>query len=245
MSQTHETVCANPLVLRLEHGARLTAADQAKLLALTGDPRRVAARVDLISENEQANDVHLVLQGFACRYKVLADGSRSIMAFLVPGDFSHFQQSLLGAMDHSIGTLTPSLIVDIPKAEIDTLIATNQRLAQAFCWASLVDFSIMSEWLASMGRRSADRQLAHLFCELLTRLTTVGFATGTSFELPLTQEEIGDTVGISSVHVNRILQQLRDEGLISQRGKMLKIEDLPRLTTFAGFNPNYLHLSPR
>ncbi len=90
-----------------------------------------------------------------------------------------------------------------------------------------------------------DRQLAHLFCELLVRLKTVGFATDSSFELPLTQEEIGDTIGISSVHVNRILQQLRDDGLIAQRAKMLRIVDLPRLTSFAGFNPNYLHLSPR
>jgi len=245
MTQNNETVCANPFVIRLEHGAELTDDDRQKLLALTVNPRRVAARTDLIRENEKPNDVHLVLQGFACRYKVLADGARSIMAFLVPGDFSHFQKPLLDAMDHSIGTLTPSLIVDIPKGEIDSLIAGNPRIAQALWWANLVDAAIMREWLASMGRRSADRQLAHLFCELLVRLKTVGFATDSSFELPLTQEEIGDTIGISSVHVNRILQQLRDDGLIAQRAKMLRIVDLPRMMSFAGFNPNYLHLSAR
>lgn len=243
MTQSNEIVCANPFVVRLEHGAELTDDDRQNLLALTANPRRVANRTDLIRENEKPNDVYLVLQGFACRYKVLADGSRSIVAFLVPGDFCHFQQPLLNAMDHSIGTLTPSLIVDIPRAEIDSLSASSPRIAQALWWASLVDAAIMREWLASMGRRSADRQLAHLFCELLVRLKAVGFAMGSSFELPLTQEEIGDTIGISSVHVNRILQQLRDDGLIAQRSKMLTILDLPRLTRFAGFNPNYLHLS--
>lgn len=245
MTQSNEIVCANPFVMRLEHGAGLTDDDRNKLLALTANPRRVAARVDLIQENEKPSDIYLVLQGFVCRYKVLADGSRSIVAFLVPGDFCHFQQPLLEGMDHSIATLTPSLIVDIPKAEIDSLADSSPGIAQALWWASLVDAAIMGEWLASMGRRSTDRRLAHLFCELIVRLKTVGFATESSFELPLTQEEIGDTIGISSVHVNRILQQLRDDGLIAQRGKMLKIVDPPRLMSFAGFNPNYLHLLPR
>lgn len=242
MCQENVAIFANPLVMRLEHGAALTDEDRARLIALTANPRRVPARTDLIHENEKPRDVHLVLQGFACRYKLLSDGSRAITAFLIPGDFSHFQISLLNVMDHSVATLTPSLIVDIPKAEIDFLVATHPRLAQALSWAGLVDEAISREWLASMGRRSADRQLAHLFCELLLRLRTIGCATDSGFELPLTQEEIGDTIGISSVHVNRILQQLRDDGLIGQRGKTVTVVDVERLQSFAGFNANYLHL---
>lgn len=243
MCQENLAIFANPLIMRLEHGATLTEDDRARLTALTANPRRVPARTDLIHENEKPRDVHLVMQGFACRYKLLSDGSRAIIAFMIPGDFSQFQISLLNAMDHSVATLTPSYVVDIPKAEIESLVSGYPRLAQALTWAGLVDEAISREWLASMGRRSADRQLAHLFCELLKRLHTIGRATESSFELPLTQEEIGDTIGISSVHVNRILQQLRDDGLIAQRGKTVTIVDVERLNSFAGFNANYLHLS--
>jgi CRP-like cAMP-binding protein len=242
MSQENVAIFANPLIMRLEHGAALTDEDRARLIALTANPRRVPARTDLIHENEKPRDIHLIIQGLACRYKLLADGSRAITAFLIPGDFSHFQIPLLNAMDHSVATVTPSVVVDITKTEIDSLLSNHPRVAQALTWAGLVDDAISCEWLASMGRRSADRQMAHLFCELLTRLRTVGCATESSFELPLTQEEIGDTIGISSVHVNRILQQLRDDGLIAQRGKTLTIIDVERLNGFAGFNANYLHL---
>ncbi len=103
----------------------------------------------------------------------------------------------------------------------------------------------MREWLVTMGRRPADRHVAHILCEVLVRLQAVGFATGNSYELPITQIDLGDTAGLSNVHINRVLQDLRGQGLIVSKGKSLSIPDVERLKAFAEFNPNYLHLEPR
>jgi CRP-like cAMP-binding protein len=108
-----------------------------------------------------------------------------------------------------------------------------------------VDEGILREWLVSLGRRSADQRIAHLFCELLIRLQTVGLADNNSFEMPLIQEELADTLGLSNVHVNRMMQELREKRLISTSGKRLTITNVERLQEFAQFNPNYLHLGPK
>src|SRR5262249_40187500 len=156
--------------------ADLDREDRAKLLALTSRTRRVGAREDLIRENERPGDVLLVLEGFACRYKVLDDGSRSIMAFMVPGDFCDLHVGILGQMDHSISTLTPCTVAEIPTAAFDELAVQHSRIAHALWWATLVDTAVLREWLVNMGRRTADRQLGHLLCELLVRLQMVGRA---------------------------------------------------------------------
>lgn len=231
----------NPLILKLEHGARLTDEDRRLLRSVAVETRLVDARQDLIREGEVPDAVHLVLDGFACRYKMLDDGGRSIVAFLLPGDFCDLHVAILGHMDHSIGTLAPCIVVEIPRVKIEEL-TTHPRIARALWWATLVDEAILREWLVSMGRRPAHKQLAHLLCELLFRLRAVGRASDGMFELPVTQEELGDALGVSTVHVNRVLQQLREDGLISLQGRLVTILDLPALTRFSTFNPNYLHL---
>jgi CRP-like cAMP-binding protein len=150
---------------------------------------------------------------------------------------------LRAGQDHGIATLAPCKIGYISHETIEELTSRHPSVNRALWWAAtLVDEGTLREWLVSMGRRPADKQLAHLFCELFVRLRSVGRANGSGFDFPLTQEELGDTLGVSTVHVNRILQQLRDDGLILLGGKTLAIPDFERLATFADFDPNYLHL---
>ncbi len=235
----------NALISKLERGADLTAEDRARLEAVVRHPRRVGRRKDLILEGEAPTDVQLVLEGFACRYKVLASGRRQIMAFLIPGDFCDFHVAMLGTMDHAIATLTPCTMVAIPRETIADLTGQYPQIARALWWCTLVDEAILREWLVSMGQRPADQQVAHVLRELLVRLQSVGRATDTSYELPLTQQELGDALGLSVVHTNRSLQALRHEGLIVLANGRLTITDWPRMKDFAGFDPNYLHLTSR
>jgi len=235
----------NPLIAKLERGARLTDDDRQLLERMTARIRRIGPHQDIIREGDEPGDVHLIMDGFACRYQILPDGKRHIMAYLVPGDICDFHVAILGEMDHSIGTLTPCTLVDIPHETIHDISTRHPNLNRAFWWGTLVDEGILREWLVSLGRRSAHQRVAHLFCELLMRLQTVGLADRNSFEMPLTQEELADTLGLSTVHVNRMMQELREQGSITTSGKRLTINDVKRLQEFARFNPNYLHLGPR
>jgi len=228
--------------MKLEHGARLTDADRAVLEKICRKNRQIPPCADIITEGTKPANVHLVMDGFACRYKLLPDGKRQIMAFLVPGDFCDLHVAILGEMDHSIGTPWGCSIVEIPKETIDELSRDHPRIMRALWWATLVDEGTLRSWLVNMGQRPADRQMAHLVCELLVRLQTVGCADADSFEFPLSQTDIADTLGLSVVHVNRTLQDLRGQSLIVWKQKRIHIPDVRRLMVFAGFNPKYLHL---
>jgi CRP-like cAMP-binding protein len=177
-----------------------------------------------------------------CRYKLVAGGGRQIMAYLVPGDFCDLHVFILKAMDHSIGTLSQCSVVSIDRARIVEL-TERPAIARALWWATLVDEATVREWVVNVGARPADERLAHLLCELLVRLKAVGLADGGSYELPITQVDLADTVGLSTVHVNRVLQRLRALELITLRNGRLVILDVEKLNAFSGFNPNYLHLS--
>ena len=186
--------------------------------------------------------MHVIGSGFACRYKLLPNGSRSIVAYLIPGDMCDLNVSILGAMDHCIGTLGPCEVVRIPRKTIEDLTTNRPTLDRALRWAGLVDEAILREWLVSMGRRSADQQIAHIFCEMLVRLEVVGLVAYGSYHLPITQGDLGDTTGLSNVHVNRVLQGLRARNLIVFRDRRVTIPNYEALTAFAEFRPNYLHL---
>ena len=233
---------ANLLTRKLEAFAPLSEADRHLLDAVIREARDVGSREDLIREGDAPGDVRLILAGFACRYKRLAKGRRQIMAYLVPGDFCDLHVFILKAMDHTIATLSPCRVVDIPRARILEM-TERPALARALWWAALVDEATLREWLVNIGARSAEQRVAHLLCELLLRLRVVGLADGAEYELPVTQQELGDTTGLTNVHVNRVLQRLRGDGLITLTGKHLVILDVDRLNAFSGFTPNYLHLA--
>lgn len=231
-----------PFLKKLRHGAALTADDEATLVGGLRNVQSFAADRDIVRDGEQSDDVRLVLEGVACRYKLLPNGARSILAFLMPGDFCDLHVAILGRMDHAISALTACRIANIPRTTIEAWTEHHPRINRALWWATLVDEAILRAWLANVGARRGDERLAHLLCELRIRLETVGLAHGNSYHLPLTQQHLADTLGLSIVHVNRVLRQLREAGLVSFRSGRVTISNLDELTRLAGFDPGYLHL---
>src|SRR5215469_5134232 len=182
-----------PMSQKLRHANLLSSHDIAVLDGLVANVLSVNAREDIVSEGQAPRDVRLILEGFACRYKLVPGGRRAIMAYLLPGDFCDLHVSILGYMDHTIAAVTSCVVADLPQSQLDQIMRREPRIARALWWATLVDEAVLREWLANMGHRPADRKLAHLLCELRQRLEIVGLADSRHMKLPLTQEELGDT----------------------------------------------------
>ena len=163
---------------------------------------------DIVREGDQPTECCLVLDGFVSRYKVLASGKKQILSFHTPGDIPDLQSLHIHVMDHSLGTLVPTRVAFIPHREMLDLCRRYPALAAAFWRDTLIDAAIFREWIANIGRRNAYQRLAHMFCEMEMRLMAVGLSSKTSYDLPLTQEEIGDATGLTTVHVNRTLKEL-------------------------------------
>ena len=228
------------LIRKLDRYERLS--DEEKR-ALEAAPSRVDVykRHDVIvRQGDHPSESCLILEGITGRVKLLSNGGRQILSFQIPGDFSDLHSIYLRAMDHEIEALAEARIARVPHDTIKSLAATYPRLAHAFAWDMAVDGAIQREWMTSMGRRSSYEQAAHVICELLLRLRSVGLADKDEYQLPITQEDLGDAFGISTVHVNRMLQALRRDGLIELKGSALKIFDLEGLKDAAGFDPAYL-----
>jgi CRP-like cAMP-binding protein len=234
----------NLLTRKLEGFVHLDEDDRRYLDEVVRPVRKVPANIDIIKEGDAPSDVRLILQGFACRNKVTPDGRRQIMAYLLPGDFCDVHVAILKQMDHSITTLSDCDVVEIPLKTIERM-TERPNLARALWWATLVDEATLREWLVNLGTRDARQKVAHLFCELLVRLRVVGLADGQEYKLPITQQDLADTVGLSNVHINRVLQNMRANGLIELESKVLNILDFDAMVAISNFNPNYLHLSER
>lgn len=234
----------SPLVAKLQTLADLDEEDLAILAEISADARDMAARRSIIREGDRPDHVHLMIDGWAARYKLLPDGGRQITAFLMPGDFCDLHVTVLGEMDHSISTLTSARVAFIPRETMDR-VTDRPKLAKALCWSTLVDEAVLRSWIVSVGRRDAFTAVCHLICELYVRLRNIGLTDDHHFEMPLTQEEIADALGLTPVHVNRVLQRLRTEQLIALKRSALTILDYSRLQQAAGFTANYLHLLDR
>jgi CRP-like cAMP-binding protein len=233
----------NPLVRKLEQFVRMSHQDRHLLDAAARENRRyIAPRQDIISEGEQPTCVNLILSGWGCRYKMLEDGRRQIVAFFLPGDLCDLKIFILKQMDHSIAAISPVHLSQISRETILKLTEDQPRISRALWWSSLVSEATEREWIVSLGQRSATERLGHLFCELFVRLRGVEMTEGWSYELPLTQTELGEVTGLSTVHVNRTLQDLRRDGLIELKDKTLTILDFERLQAMSMFSANYLHL---
>lgn len=235
----------NPFVRKLEGFGALSEADRAILERISASSRLFGPRADLIREGDAPDGVLLVMEGIACRHKVRENGARQITAYLVPGDACDLDVALLTRMDHTITTLSACRVVRIAPETIAELMQNHPQIARGLRMTTLVDEATLREWLINVGRRSAMERIAHLFCELLVRLKVVGLTEGESYALPLTQLDLADTAGLSNVHVNRSLQELRRRGLIELKGGRLTILNLPQLRALAEFRSNYLHLGSR
>jgi CRP-like cAMP-binding protein len=211
---------------------------------VVGTLRTYEAREDIVREGDEPEVCAIVVSGMCCRYKVVGDGDRQIMSFHIPGDAPDVQSLFLKTMDHSLGTLDGATILHVPHANMFKLFDAAPRVQQRFWHWTLIEASIFREWIANVGARDAYSRIAHLLCESITRLKAVGLSDGATCELPITQTEIADATGLSSVHVNRSLQTLRKNGLISFRSGSLTALNWPGLVEAGDFDPAYLHISP-
>jgi CRP-like cAMP-binding protein len=233
----------NPVVRKLELFTRLSVDDKAMLNRLaSARVRQFNPREDIMREGDAPRDINLFLSGWACRYKQMEDGRRQIIAFFLPGDLCDMNVFILREMDHSISAVTPVTVAEVSRETFDELALSHPRVVQALCWESLVNASIQREWTVNLGQRTAAERIAHLICELFLRLHSIGLARANSCEWPITQIELADTTGMSSVHVSRTINELRSLGLIVLRDRQLTVSDLPGLMRLAMFNSNYLHL---
>lgn len=233
-----------PLFRLLGRYMPIDEADREALSSLeTGPICTRDARTDIAREGENPTAVRLLISGWACRYKDLPDGRRQIVGFFLPGDFCDLNIYILSELDHSIGALTNVRYFDIQPHQFQEVLDRRPHLLRALLWHEMVSAGIQREWLLSIGQRSPRERLAHLFVELYYRLKTVGLTMGLSFDMPITQNHLAEANGLSEVHLNRTLQEMRREGLIELSDKQLRIVDLDRLKRVAMFNSNYLHFN--
>jgi CRP-like cAMP-binding protein len=203
--------------------------------------RTVKARSDIISEGDDPKDIYLITKGWAARYKMLEDGSRQIVGLFVPGDLCDLHVYVLKQMDHSIGSLTALTFARISAREMDDLCDAHPRIVRALWWDALVQSSIQHEWMLSVGQRDAYESLAHLCCEMFFRLRAIGLTQGNSCALPLTQQDIADSLGLTETHVGRMVKKLNQSGAATFSRRRLEIHDMRKLQDAGRFNPNYLH----
>ena len=234
---------ADHLTTKLEHYTRLSADDRAILAAmLATNVRLVAPRRDIMREGEQPSFVNIIVDGWAIRHKMLEDGRRQIFAFLIPGDICDHNIFILKELDHTIAALTPVTLAQVPGETIEDISRKNPRLCRALLWDMLVQLAIQREWTVNIGQRSALERIAHLICELYMRLGAAGLCREGSCNIPITQTDLSEATGITPVHVNRTLQELRSHRLIEWKGREVHVPDMAALKRIAMFNDNYLHL---
>ena len=231
----------NRFVDKLSSFADLSEGDILALESATSAPRPYAAKQDLIREGDQPGPVFVVLDGWPCRYKVLPSGTRQITAFLMPGDCCDLHMGMVAEMDHSIQAITAAAVATIPRTEMAALMGRHPGIANAMYVAQLVDEGILRSWIVSMGRRSSLERVAHLMCELYLRAFTIGEAANQAITLPLSQIILADALGMTPVHINRVLKELRLLGAMDLRRGNLLILDPVKLVQVAGFDENYLH----
>jgi CRP-like cAMP-binding protein len=232
---------SNAFIDKLCEHAQLPLRDVKALTQACHNQRTFPARTDLIRQGDKPGPVFVILEGWGCRYKLLPEGTRQITSFLMPGDCCDLHASVLNFMEHSIATLTVARIALVPRGVMENLIDTRPAITRAFWWTQLVDEDTLRAWIVSMGRRNGQQRVAHLMCELYVRARNIGLTKGDSFEVPLTQSVIGDALGLTPIHVNRVLRKLRINGVMTLTGGDLVIPDVAKLAALAGFDDDYLH----
>ncbi len=231
-----------PMVKKLDRWVTLDDDDRAAIRALPHRERTLESGQYIVREFDRAEHSCLLRSGFAYRHKVIGDGSRQILSIHMAGDLVDLQNSLLHTADHSVQALTTADIVLIPRAAIQALAIARPAVGMAMWLDTLVDASIFREWIANVGRRDSRTRTAHVLCEFALRQEDAGLGERGHYELPMTQEQLADVLGLTSVHVNRTLKSLEADGLISRNKRAVTIASWEALRKAGDFNPNYLHL---
>lgn len=243
MSQP-ESPALEPMLRKLEHWHPMVPAERQAILALPHVVRELTPGQYLTWDGDRPQNACLILSGFAFRHKIAGNGGRQILSIHMKGDIVDLQNSLLGVADHNVQMLTDGTIALIPVEALRDIAFQYPAIGMAMWYETLVEASIFREWILNVGRRDAFTAIGHLLCEFALRLETAELGRMTSYKLPITQEQLADAVGITSVHVNRTLMRLEEEGLIRRSRRVIWIDDWQRLAKVADFHPRYLHLQP-
>jgi CRP-like cAMP-binding protein len=236
------------LTKKLERLASLNAEDKARLAGLPMRIEEVPRFRELVREGDQPEQCCLLASGYACRYKESASGARQIVSFHLRGDLLDIQHLLLSRADHSLETITTATVAWIPKHDLLRLAWERPSVGKALWRDCLVDASIFREWVLNVGRRDAKARVAHMLCEFVARCEVAGLGSAEGFDFPMTQEQVADATGLTSVHVNRTLKALDREGALLRNRSRFQVLDWQQLCTIADFDPAYLHaaaLTPR
>ncbi len=206
--------------------------------------RDVRRRQSILTEGAKNRAVYFVVDGFLIRYRILRDGQRQIVDLAIPGDFAGVPSCFFVDALYTIKALTNATVAMVPLERLVGLFETHPRLAAKIFWSFSCDAAIHAEHLIVVGRRSAHERIAHFLLELLTRLQAVGLADDCSYELPLSQDVIGDALGLSLAYVNRVLRRLADERLVCIKDQKINIKDVDELVFMADFERSYLKPLP-
>jgi CRP-like cAMP-binding protein len=229
------------LIGNLERFGQFNPDDKKGLAGLSLQVQRVPRGFDVVSEGDPVHQCCLLIDGFASRYKEAANGARQIVSFHLRGDLLDVEHLLLDTADHSVQVISDATLAWIPKAELIRLAWERPAVGKALWRMCLIDASIFREWVLNVGRRNARTRIAHMLCEFVARCEAAGLGTAQGFELPMTQQQIADATGMTTVHVNRTLRSLDHDHALSRRGNQFRIHDWVRLCSIGDFDPAYLH----
>jgi len=233
---------ADILVRRVQTTVDLTEDERAAILGLPLHIRHFERGQDLVREYDRPSQCILILEGWLARYKVLNEGKRQIVSIELPGDMPDVQSLYLEVMDHNLGSLTKCVVGFVPHVAMRAMLTAHPRVATAIWRETLISGSISREWVLNVGARDAYARVAHVLCELYVRLKAIGLTENGSFVLPLSQTALGETIGASTVHVNRVVTALRTDGLIAIAQGVVTILDIERLMEVSSFDDTYLHM---
>ncbi len=232
-------------LMKLRARDDISAAEEQALRNALGEVLTYPADFTFIPAGKELTCSTLLLDGILCRYKDLSDGQRQITELHVAGDFADLHSFTLKHLDHSVMALTPSKVVQVPHENLKKITEDLPHLARVMWFSTNLDAAIHREWEVSLGRRTAIQRTAHLFCELQVRLGIAGLASEKEYALPITQVDLAECLGLTSVHVNRVLKELRERELVNFRSGKVTLLDLPGLRRIAEFDPAYLYLEKR
>lgn len=232
---------SNSFIDKLQVVVALSFDDRRALENMCKVARTYPARRDLIREGDSSGPVLVMLEGWACRYKLVPGGGRQITAFLLPGDVCDTHVGVIDKIDYSLCTLTAARVAFVPRDAMNKFLGARASIAHAFWKMHLVDESVLRSWIVNMGRRSAIERIAHLMCELHVRARVVATGNQNHCPMPLTQIVLADALGLTPVHVNRVLKILKATDVMTIGAGTLTISDFSKLAALAGFDGNYLH----
>lgn len=229
-------------LLRRRRRDQLTIDDLDALEASVSDLRSLPARNTMIVRDEPVRTSTYLIDGFMCRYMDDRQGTRQLVAVHVAGDFVDLHAFPLGHLDHDLATLTACKVALVPHAALDRLMVTRPHLTKLLWFSTLLDAAMHREWIFRLGRLEAVARVSHFFCEIEAKLRAVGRSDGSHFHLPMTQADLGEACGITAVHMNRMLRELKARGLMDIRRNQVHIIDHAGLARLGEFDPAYLFM---